>query len=74
MKRHLTKLARIENRLQEAIEEVTLYKAPNGKLYDTIEDAVTSIIAPAVRMGIRRSVKPIARAGAVARIATLGPS
>ena len=51
MKRHLTKLARIENRLQEAIEEVTLYKAPNGKLYDTIEEAVTSIIAAACPHG-----------------------
>jgi hypothetical protein len=47
----LTKLARIEELLQEAIEEVTLYRAPNGKLYDTIEEAVTSIIAAACPHG-----------------------
>jgi hypothetical protein len=28
-----------------------LYKAPNGKLYDTIEEAVTSIIAAACPHG-----------------------
>jgi hypothetical protein len=35
----LTKLARIEDRFREVIKEVTLYRAPNGKLYDSIEEA-----------------------------------
>ena len=63
MKRHLTKLARIENCLQEAIEEVTLYKAPNGKLYDTIEEAVTSIIAAACPHGDTEECKAYRASG-----------
>jgi hypothetical protein len=47
----LTKLARIEDRLREVIEEVTLYRAPSGELYGTIEEAVTSIIAAACPRG-----------------------
>jgi hypothetical protein len=47
----MTKLARIEHHLREFIEEVTLYRAPNGELYDTIEEAVTSIIAAACPWG-----------------------
>jgi hypothetical protein len=51
MEGHLTKIARIEDYLREAIEVVTLYRAPNGQLYDTMEEAVTSIIAAACPHG-----------------------
>jgi len=46
-----TRLARIEELLAEFIEEVTLHRAPNGNLYDSKQEAITSIIAAACPHG-----------------------
>jgi hypothetical protein len=40
-----TKIARIEELLAETITEVTLYRTPSGALFETKEEAITSIIA-----------------------------
>jgi hypothetical protein len=45
------KIARIEELLGDTITEVTLYKAPSGSLFETKEEAITSIIALACPYG-----------------------
>jgi len=45
------KIARIEELLADTITEVTLYKTPSGALFNTKEEAVTSIIAIACPHG-----------------------
>ncbi len=69
----MTKIARIEDRLREAIDVVTLYRAPNGKLYDTIEEAVTSIIAAACPHGDTPECKAYRSKGLCCRDCHIGP-
>jgi hypothetical protein len=45
------KIARIEELLEEAITEVTMYRTPSGALFPTKEEAVSSIIALACPHG-----------------------
>jgi len=41
------KIAKIEDLLGDTITKVTLYRTPSGALFETKEEAVTSIIAMA---------------------------
>jgi hypothetical protein len=45
------KIARIEELLRDTITEVTLYRTPSGSLFETKEEAVTSLIALACPQG-----------------------
>ena len=45
------KIVAIEELLGDAIAEVTLYKTPSGALFQTKEEAVSSIIATACPFG-----------------------
>ena len=45
------KIATIEELLAETITEVTLYRTPSGALFDTKEEAITSLIALACPHG-----------------------
>jgi predicted nucleic acid binding AN1-type Zn finger protein len=51
MKSDSSRLTRIEELLGEVIEEVTLYKTPSGNLYETKQEAISSIIAAACPHG-----------------------
>ena len=45
------KIAKIEELLQDTITEVTLYRTPSGSLFNTREEAISSLIAIACPHG-----------------------
>ena len=45
------KIAKIEELLQDTITEVTLYRTPSGSLFNTREEAISSLIAMACPHG-----------------------
>jgi hypothetical protein len=57
------KIARIEELLGETITEVTLYRTPEGALFKTKEEAITSIIANACPDGDTKECREYRKRG-----------
>ena len=57
------KIARIEELLGDTITEVTLYRTPSGALFNTKEEAITSIIAIACPHGDRKECREYLKQG-----------
>jgi hypothetical protein len=57
------KIARIEELLADTITEVTLYRTPSGALFETKEEAISSIIAIACPHGDSKECREYRRLG-----------
>jgi hypothetical protein len=57
------KIAKIEELLGDTITEVTLYRTPSGALFNTKEEAITSIIAIACPHGDSKECREYLKQG-----------